>query len=237
MAVQEVALRKRQQISKANRTMFLWVAGASALVGIGIVVAVLLTQRLFFNEKVLGVKAHTLSTLEQNIKNVDVLKRNIQVMNTNQALMDSMVPGEDQPIRVVLDALPSEANSSAFGSSLQQYFLNDPLLQVDSFNVDAVAGVESQDPSASAAQTAATTATPAATTTPTITFSFSVSTDATNISALKTLLQKLEHSIRTINVTSLDVEMQASRVVLTVNGEAYYQPSVTVQLKDQVVKP
>lgn len=237
MAAQEVALRKRQQISKANRTMFLWVAGASALVGIGIVVAVLLTQRLFFNEKVLAVKGTTLSTLEQNIKNVDTLKRNIQVMNTNQALIDSMVAGEDQPIRVVLDALPSDANSSAFGSSLQQYFLNDPLLKVDSFNVDAVAGIESKDATTATTDAASDVTTPANAATPTIAFSFSVSTDATNISALKTLLQKLERSIRTINVTSLDVEMQSSRVVLTVNGEAYYQPAVTVQLKDQVVKP
>lgn len=236
MAVQEVALRKRQQISKANRTMFLWVAASSALVGIGIVVAVLLTQRALFNEKILGVKANTLTTLEKNIKNVDTLKQQIRVMNTNQALTDTMVPGETQPIRVVLDALPSEANSSAFGSSLQQYFFNDPSLQVEDFNVDPVAGVESQD-------AAATTqiATPAvgddATANSTINFSFSVSADASNISALKALLQKLERSIRTINVLSLSVEMQASRIVLKVSGEAYYEPAVVVQLKDQVEKP
>lgn len=237
MATQEVALRKRQQISKANRTMFMWVAGASALVGIGIVVAVLLTQRALFNEKILGDKASTLSTLDKNIKNVDLLKKQIQVMNTNQALTDSMVPGESQPIRVVLDALPSEANSSAFGSSLQQYFLNDPLLQVEAFNVDPVAGVESQDSSSLTTQTATPVDGAPASDNSTIAFGFSVSTDAANISTLKTLLQKLESSIRTINVTSLAVEMQSNRIVLTVNGEAYYQPAVTVQLKNKVVKP
>ncbi len=237
MAMQEVALRKRQQISKANRTMFLWVAGASALVGIGIVVAVLLTQRGLFNEKILAVKGHTLSTLEQNIKNVATLKQQIQVMNTNQALTDSMVPGETQPIRVVLDALPSEANSSAFGSSLQQYFLNDPSLQVEAFNVDPVAGVESQDASSATTRTATPVGGTAASANGTITFGFAVSTDGTNISALKTLLQKLERSIRTINVTNLKVEMQSKRIVLTVSGEAYYEPAVTVQLKDQVEKP
>lgn len=237
MATQEVALRKRQQISKANRTMFLWVAGASALVGIGIVVAVLLTQRALFNEKILGDKGTTLSTLEKNIKNVDLLKKQIQVMNTNQALTDSMVPGESQPIRVVLDALPSEANSSAFGSSLQEYFLKDPQLQIEAFNVDAVAGVESQDTSGLATQTAAPVSAAPATDSSKIAFGFSVSTDSANISALKTLLQKLERSIRTINVTSVAVEMQSNRIVLTVSGEAYYQPAVTVQLKNKVEKP
>jgi hypothetical protein len=237
MATQEVALRKRQQISKANRTMFLWVAGASALVGIGIVVAVLLTQRALFNEKILGDKATTLSTLEKNIKNVDQLKKQIQVMNTNQALIDSMVPGESQPIRVVLDALPSEANSSGFGSSLQQYFLNDPLLQVEAFNVDPVVGIESQDTSGDSTQTAAPVDGATTSDNSKIVFGFSVSTDAANISTLKTLLQKLERSIRAINVTSLAVEMQSNRIVLTVAGEAYYQPAATVQLKDQVEKP
>lgn len=237
MAVQEVALRKRQQISKANRTMFLWVAAASALVGIGIVVAVLLTQRALFNEKILGVKAGTLTTLEKNIKNVDTLKQQIRVMNTNQALTDAMVPGETQPIRVVLDALPSEANSSAFGSSLQQYFLNDPSLQVEAFNVDPVAGVESQNTSAATTQVATSAVGTNTSANKSITFSFSVSTNSANISALKALLQKLERSIRTINVLALSVEMQSNRIVLKVNGEAYYEPAVTVQLKNQVVKP
>jgi hypothetical protein len=237
MAVQEVALRKRQQISKANRTMFLWVAASSALVGIGIVVAVLLTQRALFNEKILGVKATTLTTLEKNIKNVDTLKQQIRVMNTNQALTDAMVPGETQPIRVVLDALPSDANSSAFGSSLQEYFLKDPSLQIEAFNVDVVPGVESQDPSTATTQVAAPVAGTNAPASNTINFSFSVSTDAANISALKTLLQKLERSIRTINVLAVSVEMQSNRIVLKVSGEAYYEPAMTVQLKDQVVKP
>lgn len=232
MASQEApALRKRQQISKANRTMFLWVAAASALVGIALVVSVLLFQKALFNEKVLTEKANTASTLSKNIKAVDTLKDQIRVRNTSQALIDSMAPGEDQPIRVVLDALPSDANSSALGSSIQQNFLNDPALQIESFTVDPVAGVESQDPSL--VQDASSTTT----TSNTITFHFAVSVDNGNISALKTLLQKMERSIRAINVTSLTIETQPQRTVLTVNGEAYYQPAVTVQLKDKTVKP
>lgn len=236
MATQEVALRKRQQISKANRTMFLWVAAASALVGIGLVISVLLFQRAVFNTKVLDAKSLTARTLQTNLKSVDALKKQIQVMNTNQALIDSMVPGEDQPIRVVLDALPSDGNSSAFGSSLQQYFLNDPALTVETFNVDAIPGVESQDVSSTQDAAAAPTDASAATG-GVVTFKFSVSTDAANVSALKSLLQKLERSIRAINVLSLTVEASGPRTIMTVAGEAYYEPAVTVQLKDKVIKP
>lgn len=233
MASQETpALRKRQQISKANRTMFLWVAASSAIVGVALVVSVLLFQKAVFNEKVLGVKSNTASTLTKNIDNVAKLKDQIRVRNTSQALIDSMAPGEDQPIRAVLDALPSDANSSALGSSLQQNFLNDPALKIESFIVDPVAGIESQDPSL--VQDASTTTTTSANA---ITFRFAVSVDNTNLSALKTLLQKMERSIRAINVTSLSVETQSQRSVMTVSGEAYYQPAVTVQLKDKTVKP
>lgn len=236
MASQEVALRKRQQISKANRTMFLWVAAASALVGIGLVVSVLLFQRAIFNTKVLDEKAHTAQVLKTNLQAVDELKKQIRVMNTNQALIDTMVPGEDQPIRVVLDALPSDANSSAFGSSLQQYFLNDPALTVESFIVDPVFGVESQDTSAvqDASELPAEGAVAAG---GTISFKFEVSTSTADVSALKTLLQKIERSIRAINILSLSVETQGSRTILSASGEAYYEPAATVQLKDKVIKP
>jgi len=234
MAAQETAIRKRQQIANANRMMFLWVAAASVIVGIAAVVSLFLVQKLFFNEKVLAEKAKTASVLSENNKNVDELKNQIRVLNTNQALKDSMVPGEDEPIQVVLDALPDKANSSALGASLQEKFLNDPALKLESLNVDPVQGVESQSDTnvqdASASSSAAASENE-------ITFRFSVSADVANASVLKDLLQKLERSIRTIDVTGLTIETQGSRLVLTVNGHAFYEPAKTVDLKDKTVKP
>ena len=234
MAAQETAIRKRQQIANANRMMFLWVAAASVIVGIAAVVSLFLVQKLFFNEKVLAEKAKTASVLSENNKNVDELKNQIRVLNTNQALKDSMVPGEDEPIQVVLDALPDKANSSALGASLQEKFLNDPALKLESLNVDPVQGAESQSDTnvqdASASSSAAASENE-------ITFRFSVSADVANASVLKDLLQKLERSIRTIDVTGLTIETQGSRLVLTVNGHAFYEPAKTVDLKDKTVKP
>ena len=51
MVAQQTALRKRQQIASANRTMFLWVAGASVIVGAALVVAVFMTNKLIFTRK------------------------------------------------------------------------------------------------------------------------------------------------------------------------------------------
>lgn len=226
------ALRKRQQIANANRTMFVWVAAVSALVGIAAVLSLFLLQKAWFNEKVLAEKSKTASALIHNNEVIDDLKDQIRVLNTNDALRSAMAPGEDQPIQVVLDALPAEANSSALGSSLQEKFLKDPALSIESLIVDPVAGVESQGDlnvqDASGTNTSGENQ---------ITFRFAVSTDVNNANALKDLLQRLERSIRAIDITSLTVETQGNRLVLTVDGRAFYEPAKTVELKDKTVKP
>lgn len=235
MAVdQEVAIRKRQQIANANRMMFIWVAAVSAVVGVAIVGSIFLVQKAWFNEKVLMEKTKTASTLTENNKVIDELKDQIRVLNTNEALKSAMVNSESQPVQVVLDALPADANSSALGSSLQEKFLNGSGLSIESLNVDPVQGVESQtnqsvqDASAPNAGTMGDNK---------IYFRFSVSTAANNATAFKELLQKLERSIRAIDITSLTIETQGARLVLAVEGHAYYEPAKTVELKDKTVKP
>ncbi|HWV31941.1 MAG TPA: hypothetical protein VN038_19915 [Dyadobacter sp.] len=232
MAAQDTALRKRQQIANANRMMFIWVAAVSAVVGIAIVASLFLLQKAWFNEKVLAEKSKTAATLTKNNEVINDLKDQVRVLNTNQALKDSMAPNDDQPVQAVLDALPSEANSSALGSSLQEKFLNEPGLTIESLNVDPVAGVENKgDTNVQDASAAASTGNNQ------ITFRFSVSTDAGNASGLKNLLQKLERSIRAIDLTSLTIERQGARLLLSVDGHAYYEPAKTVELKDKTVKP
>jgi hypothetical protein len=231
MATQDTALRKRQQIANANRMMFVWVAAVSAIVGIAIVGSLFLIQKAWFNEKVLAEKSNTASTLTKNNQVIAALKDEIRILNTNEALKSSMAPGEDQPIQVVLDALPADANSSALGSSLQEKFLNDPALVIESLNVDPVVGVESQGEANVQDASGATVGNNQ------ITFRFSVSSDVSNASALKDLLQKLERSIRAISITRLVIETQGSRLVLSVDGNAFYEPAKTVELKDKTVKP
>jgi hypothetical protein len=201
-------------------------------VGIALVVSIFLLQKAWFNEKILAEKSKTASTLVHNNEVIDKLKDEIRVLNTNEDLKSAMAAGESEPIQVVLDALPSEANSSALGSSLQEKFLNDPALTIESLNVDPVAGVESQSDSnvQDASQSTSSGENQ-------ITFRFSVSTGVNNASALKSLLQKLERSIRAIDITMLTVETQGNKLVLTVDGHAFYEPAKSVELKDKTVKP
>lgn len=234
MAVEGAALRKRQQIAKANRTMFMWIAGVSVVVGFAAVGSVFLVQKALFNEKVLGEKSKTASILVENNKIVGELQDQIRVLNTNDNLKKVMVPGETQPVQVVLDALPSEANSSAFGASLQKKFLQVDGIQLDTMNVEPVQDIETGMDDTDASTVPAVTDEDSDNK---INFSFEVSTDASNANGLKDLLQRLERSIRPINITSVVVEAQGTRLILKVAGHTYYELPRSVELKDKTVKP
>ena len=224
-------LRKRQQINRANKVMFLSIAGVSIIVGFSVVIIIFLAQKIWFGEKVISEKLHTASVLETNLKVAPELKNNVRVLNTNQDLQSTRLKETDSALQSILDALPADANSTAMASSLQTKLLSGvPGVSIDSLKVDPVGGVEvsgdnvdsssSSDPGSN-----------------TIGFSFVVSAPAANQESLRQVLLNIEKSIRPFKVTTVAVESQGSRVVMTVSGVGYYQPSQSIQLKDKVVKP
>jgi hypothetical protein len=230
MKPNDTALRKRTQISHANRTMFVWIAAASALVSFAIVASIFLSQKLFFNEKVLSEKNNTIQVLSANNAAIPELEANIRALDANADLAKAKVNTEDQAIRVILDALPSDANSLALGASLQNKLLAGiPGLSVESLQVEPVQGVESL--SQGGLQDAGITSSDSQNQ---ISFSFSVSG---NQEALRQALTNLERSIRTIDIVSLRVENQGVTQIMTVVGRAFYEPAKNVTLYEKVVKP
>ncbi len=224
-------LRKRQQISKANQTMFLSIAGVSVVVGFCLVLMVFLVQRIWFGEKVIAEKNNTASVLQKNLDTVNALKDNIRVLNTNEDLKLTRLNDTDSALQSVLDALPADANSTAMASSLQTKLLSGVAgVTIESLKVDPVSGIEI----ASDGTTATDSSDP---TSHTIGFSFTVSTDAKNQEGLRQILLNIEKSIRPFNITNLAVEGQGSRIVMTATGVGYYEPAQTVQLTDKVVRP
>ncbi|MNH50526.1 hypothetical protein D3C87_1482000 [compost metagenome] len=231
MATKEVALRKRQQIAKANRTMFLWVAGVSVVVGFAAVGSIFLVQKLAFNQKVINEKNNTVSILTKNNAAVAELKENIRLLDTNEGLNSIKAKPDDKALQVVLDALPADANSLAFGSSLQSQLINGVEgLTLESLNITPVAGVEvtNTDSDVQSADAEGEEATNQ------ISFNLVVSGDA---NALKTLLDRFERSIRAIDISNLALEQTNGKLTLTIDGHAFYEPARTIELKDKVVKP
>lgn len=230
MQSNDAAIRKRTQIAKANRTMFMWVAGVSVIVGFALVGSIFLVQKTLYNERVLAEKNKTISILESNNNNIPELEAQIRVLDSNEALSTVKSNPSDQALQVILDALPSEANELALGASLQNKLLSGIAgLSIDSLQVDPVV-----DGDTAVAQTTinALQADPVADQAQ-ITFKFSVSGSE---AALKEVLTRLERSIRAIDVMTLTIETQGNTRVMTIGGRAFYEPARTVQLKDKVVR-
>lgn len=228
---QEAAIRKRQQIAKASRLMFIWVAVASVVVGASAVLIVLFAQKLAFNQRVINAKYATIDNLNHNISIVDELKDNIRVLNTNEALLRLKVPADKDAVQVVFDALPSTPNSAALGSSLQSgSLLGQQDVKIESLTLTPISGVEDSatgDDSNFVADEGAVEENA-------ISFEFSVSVAQDNANALKAVMQKLEQSIRAINVTSLRFEKQGDRLMMTAKGYGYYEPATKVELQEGI---
>ncbi len=225
-------LRKRQQIRQANRMMMIWIAGISVVVGVSLVLIIFLAQKILFGEKVIFEKNKTVSVLEKNLTTVDALKGNVRVLNTNESLKATRLNDGGAPLQSILDALPADANSTALASSLQTKLLTGvPGIVVETINVVPVDGLETT----AGDDTSPTGATGIGSNQ--ISFTFSVSADANNYTALRQVLERLEKSIRPFNITGLTVEAQGSRVIMTATGVSYYNPAQTVELTNKVIKP
>ncbi len=227
MANKDVAIRKRQQIEQAGRTMFLWVAIAALVVGMAAVLLASLYQRLVFNQKVINEKNNTASVLRENNETVQELKKNIRILNTNQALLDTSRSDDAEPLSVVLDALPSQVNTTALGASLEQRLLNVDGVKIETLGVQSI-DEDSDDEDSDSASSGGDNQ---------ISFEFTISTPAGKASALKKVLTNIEKSIRAIDITSLTIEQQSSRITLTVEGRAFYELEKQVELQEKAIRP
>jgi hypothetical protein len=124
MGEKQVALTKYNAISRANKIMFASVAGASVVAGAAIVGVAFLFQDFSFNAKRISAQDKSIANIEQSKKNVEELKSKLQTLRSNTSLLDAAIENETA-LQVVLDSLPSEANSNiALRKKLEKSWLN-----------------------------------------------------------------------------------------------------------------
>ncbi len=224
-------VRKREQIKRANRMMFLWIAGVSAIVGVCVVLSIFLVQQILFNEKVLAEKAKTVETLKKNLSVVSQLEENINVLNTNKALISTRLNEDDTAVQSVLDAVPAAANSTSLAASLQTKLLAGvPGVVLDKLSVNPVGGAETGSGAIDVAQADTEAGVNQ------ISYSFSMSANANNYAALRQVLERVEKSIRPFNNNSVTVDVQNNSVTMTVSGVGYFEPAKTIETVNKVVK-
>ena len=230
----DTAIRKRQLIAKANRTVFITVAIASAIVGIATVLGTFLVREMMFNAKVIGEQDKSIATLKSNITNVKDLESKMETLQTNSALLSSRASTEDNALRVILDALPASENTAALGASLSNKLLNVPGVEIDSISVntasaDSTTSAGTTTDSATSSSSQSNTASPQP-----IEFSFSVTSSSP--SNMLTVIQNLEKSIRTVNIKTFRIEQNKENMTLTVTADAYYLTQADINLRTQTIK-
>lgn len=220
----QTTVGKRQGIADSNKVMFLWVAGASVVIGFALVFSWFLWQQIEFKTAVVNEKNKTVDVLKKNNQAVEVLRDDIKVLQTNAALESSKASPDQNAVQVILDALPADANELALGASLQERFIGpvdgvnlesltvEPLGDSSELVVDEESGIEQV-----------------------IKFTFEVK--STSADPLKNLLERFERSIRVIDIDTLQIERTGAKSYsLTVNGRAYYEPAKVIELRKEDFK-
>lgn len=214
-------VRKRQQISAANKVVFAWVIVASIVIGICAVVAQFMVQQLMFNNKVYGSLSKTSSTISKNIKAYDGLKEEVTKLVADPSLNALKKGDTSNALQVVIDALPTVEDKTSLATSMQKEVLGPAGVAITSFAVsdgDDGFGVESTNETG----------------VPSFDFRFTISGSYENI---RNALKNIERSIRPIKVTSVEIQGSGGQIEATIQATTYYQDAKGVGLKTEKVSP
>lgn len=216
---------KRKAIADSNKTMFLWVAGMSVVVGMCVVVMFYIGQQIAFKIKVVNALGTTVNNVHYNNDHADELLQNVSVLQTNAALLSVKANGSENALQVPLDALPADRNALALGASLQEVLLTG----INGLKIDSMA-IDSENSGATQLDGEAEVAVDN-----TIPIQLQITADSA--STIKDALARLERSIRIISIDSFIMERSDTSYQATIAAHAYYEPAQELQLKSQVIMP
>jgi Tfp pilus assembly protein PilO len=215
-------LKKRQQISKANRVVFAWIVAASLVICICGVFVQFLIRQLTFNNVIYGTLAETSSTLEKNIKAYDGLKSSV-VKLIDDTNLSALKKGDNSTaLQVIIGALPTEENRAALATSMQNEVLGPAGVTINSFSVGE--------------EDAGTTSSTAIPNIDASSFQFSFSITGT-YQQVQQAIKNMERSIRPITIQSVDIQGTSAKLSASITATTYYQPSKGIQLKEVEKKP
>lgn len=210
-APKAAALRKRQAIDKAGKSMLLWVTIASIAVSFLLVASQFLYQEFAYKKQILDAKNKADTTLTQNLENIEELK----------AAFGPLDAGTNPNVnsKTVLDALPRELDTSAFGTSLQNVIAPRSGVSLDSVEIEDIA---IDDESEEGGEVAGADPTPQE-----IKVSMTV---AGNYEQLSNFVRDLELTIRPIKIDIMSITGSDADTRANIEMTTYYQPTKKVQI-------
>ncbi len=225
-------VRKRQQITNANKQVMIWVASAAAIITICAMVSFNLVQHILYQSKVIGEKNKTEKTIKDSVAAVPGLKNNINALQTNSNLLALKADSADSAFNVVIDALPTEDDSTALGSSLQNKILLNSGVVLSAFTTTSSTTAQSSSTTSSSAKTASkSVSAPAA---QTLLFSFTIDG---NYDAIQQALKDIEKTIRPIIITSIKIQGTDDKLKAVVSATTYYATKASYALGSKDILP
>lgn len=224
---QLTGVKKRQQIAGTRKEVLMWVAIASAVVVICLVVGMNIFQRIQYQMKVNTEISKTAKTMEANVKAIGGLIKNVNDLRANRLLTAPGLKADDSTVfQVVIDALPTENDSVSLSSSLQNKILNRSGVTIEQISVDGESSSSSND------DDEVTTSNVEFPVAQPINFRISI---VGTYESIKQTLADIERTIRPIIINSLEISGTDDRLTATIQATTYYSSNVNFQVGEKEV--
>jgi hypothetical protein len=217
---------KRLAISKSNTQMVVIVAAASFITVFCLVASKTVLSQNSYQNRVISAKSKAHKQLETNLKSYDSLSTSYRIFDSkNPNVLGGSISGagdnDGSNSKLVLDALPPTYNFPALAASLEK------VLSDRGMKVSSITGTDDQV----AQQSNTSSPTPK-----TVEIPFTFTVDNASYTQITQLADALQHSIRPIQIDTLNLSGSINNMTATFTAHTYYQPAKSLQITNKVVK-
>ncbi len=222
-------VKKRQQISKANKAVFIWVTIAGVVLAVAVVLAQVMIKQFMFNVSIIDIQRNTNATLIKNAETYDPLRTEVSKLIANErlsALRTDKDEDGDNALQVVIDSMPTVDDRLSLAASLQQAVLSQSGVRIEQLGITDGATVLTTEPTETAG-----------TETEGLKEVFFTFKAVGTYDQIKKMLDDMQLSIRPISVTELRLSGESSTMTAEIQAKSYYATPPTTDLKKETKKP
>jgi hypothetical protein len=217
---------KRLAISKSKAQMVGIVAAASFVTIFCLVAAKTVFSQNSYQSRVVAAKEKAHKQLQANLKAFDSLSTSYRIFDSKSPnIIGGSTTGtgdnDGTNSKLILDALPSSYNFPALTSSLEK------ILSDRGLKVSAITGTDDEVNQQS--NTSSPTPQP-------VEMPFTFTINNANYTSISQLTDALQHSIRPIQVDTLNLSGGVNDMTATFTAHTYYQPAKSLTITKKVIK-
>ncbi|HYH36434.1 MAG TPA: hypothetical protein VD706_02965 [Candidatus Saccharimonadales bacterium] len=217
---------KRLAISKSNAQMVAAVAAASFITVFCLIASKTVFSQNTYQGKVITAKEKARDQLKENLEAYDSLSTSYKIFDTkNPNIIGGNINGtgdnDGTNSKLILDALPPTYNFPALASSLEK------ILADRGLKVSAITGTDDQV--AQQSNTSSPTPKP-------VEMPFTFTVNNATYTSISQLADALEHSIRPIQIDTINLSGGVNDMTATFTAHTYYQPAKSLQVTKKVIK-